>query len=352
MIFFDLLLPYYLPQYEPVAAELRKRGQALRFVVYAGSALDSAAQKIKDYGFEVVRVENQQHALESYKSERPDWIIFGNTFVGADQLKGISKTALMQHGIGPKSCYYTVSEANFDVRFVEGQYRLQRLQEMFPQKTFIDTGYAKLDPIINGEEKGLDLVALGLDPGKPTLLYAPTYYPSSIELIPLGFPKAFLQYNILLKSHYFSLQEKKYIRQKRRLEHWATFDNVYLADESEQNLLPFMASADLLISDASSAIFEFAALDKPVIWCNFYKLRWGYRGIFRYRFTKRMDKDLYRCADIAPQVDSYRELRSAVVQQLLDPDSYSPQRRKYTAELAGTVDGQCSKRIVDYLLGY
>lgn len=48
-----------------------------------------------------------------------------------------------------------MSDSDFDVRFVEGQYRLKRLQGMFPDKTFIDTGYAKLDPIIQGPSLGL-----------------------------------------------------------------------------------------------------------------------------------------------------------------------------------------------------
>ena len=351
MIFFDVLHPYYIPQYLPVAKELSQRGLKVIFIIYHNNEQQQATNTvIASEQLKVVEVQNQEEALVLYQQEKADWIIFGNAFSAAEQLKGISKTALMQHGIGPKACYYTVSEADFDVRFVEGQYRQQRLQEMYPEKTFIDTGYAKLDPIVNHEEKGLDLLALGLDPTKPTILYAPTYYPSSLELMPMNWPLEFSAYNILLKPHYFSLTKKSYHKQLKRLQHWRKFNNVYLASENELNLLPFMASADLLISDASSAIFEFAALDKPVVWCNFYKLRWSYRGIFRYRFDKRMDKDLYRCADIAPQVDAYKELLATVQQQLAEPESYSQQRHKYTTELAGIVDGQCSKRIVDYLL--
>ena len=351
MIFFDVLHPYYIPQYLPVAKELKNRGEKVVFVIYHNKDQQQAAIKtIASEQLETIEVQNQEEALTLYLREKAEWIVFGNAFSAADQLKGVSRTALMQHGIGAKACYYTVSEADFDVRFVEGQYRQQRLQEMFPTKEFIDTGYAKLDPIINNEEKGLDLASVGLDPTKPTILYAPTYYPSSLELMPMNWPEAFSKYNILIKPHYFSFIKKSYHKQLNRLQHWNQFDNVYLANENELNLLPFMASADLLISDASSAIFEFAALDKPVIWCNFYKLRWSYRGIFHYRFERRMDKDLYRCADIAPQVDTYKILLETVQKQLATPKSYSEQRQKYTTELAGIVDGQCSQRIVNHLL--
>lgn len=351
MICFDVLHPYYLPQYLPVKDELNKRGESVHFIVYRNfeqqTALDAL---VSEHQLNVHWVDDAEQALAFYLKNKPKWIIFGNTFDHAAKLKGICRTALMQHGIGPKSCYYTVSESDMDVRFVEGDYRLKRLQQLFPAKTFVDTGYAKLDPIIQGVENGLDIGSLGLDPVKPTLLYAPTFYPSSIEKMGRDWPAAFAEYNILLKPHYFSLSKSNYKKQKQLLEHWGLFDNVYLAPVEQANLLPFMASADLLISDASSALFEFAALDKPVIWCDFYHLRWSYRGIFKFRFNNRMDEDLYKYAGVAMHAASYKELKSVVDEQIANPESFAAQRAKYTHELAGKVDGLCSQRIVDYLL--
>ncbi|RTR27955.1 CDP-glycerol--poly(glycerophosphate) glycerophosphotransferase [Shewanella atlantica] len=350
MICFDALHPYYLPQYLPVMNELLSRGESVHFVIYRSKEQQAALDAlVKQYKLPVTWVDDAEQALEFYLKQKPEWVIFGNTFDGSTKLKGVCRTALMQHGIGPKAVYYTVSEADFDVRFVEGEYRLKRLQEMFPDKLFIDTGYAKLDPIVQRKEAGLELSALGLDPDKPTLLYAPTFYPSSIEKMAKDWPAQFSEYNILLKPHYFSLSKPAYKKQKQLLEHWASFDNAYLATAEQTNLLPFMASADLLISDASSALFEFAALDKPVVWCDFYHLRWSYRGIFKFRFNQRMDEDLYRYAGVAVHAKTYKELKSVVDQQIAEPDSYAPQRAQYTYELAGKVDGLCSQRIVNFL---
>ncbi|QSX31731.1 CDP-glycerol glycerophosphotransferase family protein [Shewanella cyperi] len=333
-------------------AELGKRERQVRFVFHRTmDQQEIAKQLILSFGLDAVWVDDNRAALALYQQDKPDWVIFGNAYPFTKELKSVTKTALMQHGIGPKACYYEVSEAVFDVRFVEGQHRLARLQALFPEQTFIDTGYAKLDPLINGLETGLDLKSLGLDPGKKTLLYAPTFYPSTIEAMDRNWPKAFAEYNILIKPHYFSLTKPSYRKQAKLLHHWADFDNVYLATVEEINLLPFMASADLLISDASSALFEFAALDKPVVWCDFYHLRWSYRGIFSFRFKNRMDEDLYRYADVAVHAKDYRSLKSAVDQQIKEPNSFRENRSRYTEELAGIIDGRCSIRIVDYLLG-
>ena len=335
----------------PVRDELTRRGIDSRFIVYKSKDQQSVLEVlVKEYQLNVIWVDDVEQALAFYTENSPRWVIFGNTFSASRKLKGISKTALMQHGIGPKSCYYTVSESDMDVRFVEGQYRLKRLQQLFPAKNFVDTGYAKLDPIIRGEEKGLDIEALGLDPSKPTLLYAPTFYPSSIESMGENWPEEFSHYNILLKPHYFSLTKLSYKKQKKLLEHWGSFPNAYLATAEQANLLPFMASADLLISDASSALFEFAALDKPVVWCDFYYLRWSYRGIFKFRFNNRMDEDLYKYSGVAIHAASYKKLKSVVDEQIAHPKSFAAQRAKYIDELAGKVDGLCSQRIVDYLL--
>ncbi|MEN8211698.1 MAG: CDP-glycerol glycerophosphotransferase family protein, partial [Thermodesulfobacteriota bacterium] len=83
-----------------------------------------------------------------------------------------------------------------------------------------------------------------------------------------------------------------YNGQVRRLNLWKQYDNVYAAEIDEYPILPFLQSANLLISDSSSTLFEFAALNKPVVWCDFMKLRLFYRGSFRFRYLKRMDNFL------------------------------------------------------------
>src|SRR3546814_8508164 len=70
-----------------------------------------------------------------------------------------------------------------DLRFVEGPFRLAELQRRHPQSQFCDSGFAKLDPLLRDPATGpkLDLAALGLQPQRATVLYAPTFYPSRSE---------------------------------------------------------------------------------------------------------------------------------------------------------------------------
>lgn len=344
-VFFDVQEIYYLPQYLPIQAALALRGVKSTFVVY-GDALDGVIPE----GVVVIQVGSEQEARGLYIKEKPDWLLVGNNFNGLREVHRSTRTALVSHGIGPKACYYTVSDSATSIRFVEGPYRAERLRAMYPHLKFIDTGYAKLDPVVNGELSGLKPSEYGLDDKKKTLLYAPTFYPSSIECFSRSFPENFSEYNIILKPHYFSMASKKYMKQRLLLENWGRAENVYLAKEEDINILPFMSISDVLISDASSTLFEFAALNKPVVWCDFYKLRWGYRGLFNFRFKERMDEDLYKYADIAAHAKTYKELKDVVDGQINSPDQFELQRKKYTLDLAGLVDGKVSERIVEYML--
>lgn len=85
--------------------ELLKRGESVHFVIYRSKDQQAALEHLVDeYQLSVTWVDNQQQALAYYIDQLPKWVIFGNTFEGDSKLKGICKTALMQHGIYQKLC--------------------------------------------------------------------------------------------------------------------------------------------------------------------------------------------------------------------------------------------------------
>ncbi|MCG8433656.1 MAG: CDP-glycerol glycerophosphotransferase family protein, partial [Gammaproteobacteria bacterium] len=261
-------------------------------------------------------------------------------------------TALLYHGIGVKECYYSAAQMSMDVRFAEGEYRVRELKSRYPQANVIGAGFAKLDPLFGpvAERPTFDLQAHGLQKERPTVLYAPTYYPSSLECLPDNWPETLADCNLLIKAHHFSLTKSRYRSQARKLDVWKQYPNTYVADLADYSLLPFMGSANLLVSEASSALFEFAALGKPVVWCDFMRLRWGHRGLLRFRFEKRMDKLMDRYRDIGAHADSPDELAAVIRQELANPEKYEMKRREYTESLIGATDGKCGRRIADFLL--
>lgn len=344
-IFFDVQQLYYLPQYLPVYEELTRRGISCQFVLHDQEQISGQLKGLKDTGKWPVAILKSSEVHEFYLKESPDWVIFGNHSPFQDKLPTKTRTALLYHGIGIKECYYESRLAQMSVRFVEGPYRLRELQRRFPASTFVDVGFPKLDPLFKNEERPRT------NNKRPTILYAPTFYPSSIELMPKNWPALFLDCDILIKPHFFSMTVKNYQKQRHLLESWAKqYPNVTLASIQDFSLVPYMERSDVLISEASSALFEFAALDRPVIWLDFYKLRWTYRGPLRFRHTRRMDNTILQYADIAEHVKYPPDLEKNVRQELNNPNRLSDKRRAYTELLIGKTDGRVSNRIADYLL--
>lgn len=109
----------------------------------------------------------------------------------------------------------------------------------------------------------------------------------------------------------------------------------------EEDVLPFLAAADLLVSDYSSVIGDAAAMDLPVM-------------LFqpdREEYVNRT-RGLYPGADDAgPVVLSGSSLVEEVVRWLDDPAGWDavhgPRRRSWAARAVSVVDGSSTRRAVD-----
>ncbi|MEY8241101.1 MAG: CDP-glycerol glycerophosphotransferase family protein [Cycloclasticus sp.] len=350
LVIFDTANVYYLPQFQPIIRVLLANGHEVKLACYANNISETYKGVLADIGVDISWVNDESSASDLYLKLKPDWILFGNSFKYLDELhnKGID-TAQLGHGVGPKPSYYHKSSTPMSVRFIEGSGRLEKIKMLYPFDKFIQVGFSKLDPMFNGKEKGLDYKKLGLDINKPSILYAPTFNPSSLERFPDDWPKDFVNYNILIKPHTFTYTIESYTNQRAKLKKWALFPNVYVASPLDLSLLPFMKNADILLSEASSTLFEFAALGKPVVVCDFFKIKWSYRGPLRYRFIKRFGKDNVLYKNIGQHVKSYNELLRSVPQQLNNISEYKQRRLNYTKEHVGSTDGKSSQRIVEYL---
>jgi hypothetical protein len=333
---------YHLPHFLPVADEMQRRGLPHGWLFKNETERTIARTSFSpDSEFITGRPEDTKVKTEFF--------IFGNSYRNLGSVHGV--TVLIYHGIGTKSCYYEDDLADFDIRFVEGEYRRRELDSRSPNRKQDRpvVGFSKLDPAVyfNPTEREASLISLGLIPSRKTILYAPTYYPSSIELMNRDFPDELSDFNIIIKPHQFSYSDK-YKKQRLLMEHWKGYDNVYLAKPEDFDILPFFSISDVMISDESSAIFEFAALGRPVIRNRFVKLRPSYR-IFPWKLRKRMDSNIEQYFDIARNAYDYTKTLQILQDVIKNPSINQTMIQKYSNDLLGEIDGKVSERIVDYL---
>ena len=139
------------------------------------------------------------------------------------------------------------------------KYALDKLHDV------IITGLPKLDIFFNGEYDRNELYnKFQLDTSKKTVLYAPSYKPTSIFSIGEKVIELSKKYNLIVKLHpyswsgkYASHKQHLFFERKQNL-----FPNMKLIEAEDHNILPYMFVADTMISDGSSTINEFLALNK------------------------------------------------------------------------------------------
>ncbi|NOT31262.1 MAG: CDP-glycerol--poly(glycerophosphate) glycerophosphotransferase [Planctomycetes bacterium] len=352
-VVFDTRELYFLTQYLPVWRVLRRRGVECAFACYHNRPTQLAAMRsaVARAGLPARWFATKEEGLAWYRSEPPDWIVFGNGYGFLAELAPETRTAQLYHGIGTKTDVYSPTLTQMDVRFIEGPHYARRLREMYPQANFAAVGYAKVDPFAYpaDERPRLDLAALGLDPEKRTILYAPTHMPSSFPKMADGFPADFADFNVLVKAHSLSFFGGKKRSHRRLMELWSRAPNVHVASFDEYDPLPYMATADLLISDESSVLFEFAVQDRPIVWCDFLWVHWTRRGPLAYRLRRRLDASIDPYRSMAAHASRYRDLRRVVDEELAEPLRFSAARRRCVEALIGPTDGMVAERIADYL---
>jgi hypothetical protein len=132
-------------------------------------------------------------------------------------------------------------------------------------------GYPKLDRLASGRCDGeAARASLGFPAGRPTALYAPTYSPASSlqhagESIALSLARA--GFNVIVKLHDRSFDpDPRYnggVDWRARFAAIARSAPVRLVDTADSS--PWLAAADLMVTDHSSVGFEYLVLDRPLI---------------------------------------------------------------------------------------
>ena len=132
-------------------------------------------------------------------------------------------------------------------------------------------GMPKLDSLVDGSLQADRLIdALGLTPGLPTVLYAPTWSPeSSLNRMGIDLVERLrtLPINLVIKLHDRScdprVQYSGGVDWRARLAPLLVARRVLLYDLP--NVVPCLAVADLMVTDHSSAGFEYLLRDRPIV---------------------------------------------------------------------------------------
>jgi len=202
-----------------------------------------------------------------------DVVIAGDTIKNA---KDYGKTLLcfLNHGTGIKNILYrnlAGSTGNRYQIFVEGQHRVDSIVNSgsIGKSEVHLIGLPKLDLYFQGryDNKEAILQRWGLDPGRPTVLFAPTYKPTCLYRIRDDIFEQTLDYNLIIKLHPYSWMGKYAPHRQHKIyeKRAEKYPHAVLLPFDEYNIVPYYAVADTILSEASSTVFDFLAFQKTGI---------------------------------------------------------------------------------------
>ncbi|PID29707.1 MAG: hypothetical protein CSB55_01420 [Candidatus Cloacimonadota bacterium] len=256
---------------------------------------------------------------------------------------GCGKLVHVGHGILSKGQYYTNTEIarreqQADLVCVPGAYHRDLMRKIIA-KPVTATGMAKLDKLFSGElTKEKVCRKYGLPFEKKYILFAPTF---NDELSAIPFVRDKINEAIpdkdtflIIKLHGSAKQEyrdmyKNLVKKDSR---------VIYADREETDITPFLALCDVMISDVSSAMMEFAALDKPVVIFN---------NPRRFSYPNYNPEDIeYKFRNIGIETSSLEEIKRAVKIYLLKSDIHHENRKVTDLLIANKYNGDASVKII------
>lgn len=206
-----------------------------------------------------------------------------------------------------------------------------------PRIGFLPTGLMQMDPLFSSHSR-----SRRAQEGK-TIAYAPTWNAtlSSAEMIGPEIVRHLAgsddSVRIKIKPHpHIPVADPGWMTMWQAVADRAP--QVQLCDPAS-DLIPTLLEADLLVSDASSAIFHFLALDRPMVLID---------NPERFSDPECFDPEgiEWQWRDIGAQVTDVADLSAAVRDELAHPDVRGDIRRQRRSQLFGSrTDGRSAQRI-------
>ncbi|HLL90947.1 MAG TPA: CDP-glycerol glycerophosphotransferase family protein [Tepidisphaeraceae bacterium] len=222
-----------------------------------------------------------------------------------------------------------------------------------PRRGFWVTGYVQMDPLHRAVAAGVRPPLpprLGAVPsGHKLVLYAPTLNDGlssapmlgdrTLELLKAGRSDV----TVVVKPHPLTRQFNP---------HWlgwweaaaARDGRLRVADDPRDDVMPLLAAADVLVTDASSVALQFLATGRPMVLIS---------------NPRRFDCEHYdpqglewRWRDMGAEAHGADDVPAAVDECLDDPGRRAARRKEYAGYLFGTLtDGRAAERIAENIMG-
>ena len=211
-----------------------------------------------------------------------------------------------------------------------------------PRRGWWITGFLQMDPLFRDDPLPLPFE---LAAGTQCVLYAPTWTAGLSSAAMLGKRAVELirgergDVSIIIKPHPVSFhQQRDWLEVWRRLA--AAGPRVHLVDDAAADVMPYLKAADVLVSDASSVVFQYLAVDRPIVQIN------NPERHASPHYDPRGFEWLWR--DVGQQIDHVEDLPAAVARALDDPSLGAERRAHYRRELFGALtDGRAAERLAD-----
>jgi len=351
---------YHWPHFAPIWSRLQSLDMPVEgYATFPNKDLEEAQQLsrsvLSQAGLQLITGSTEEERLSNLAEFSFDIAFAGANSAGFDIIRKNTKIVCsMAHGLGTKEAYFKDSPADVDVRFTEGPQHHQAFRERHPDLNLELSGMSKLDPLFDGTDLQIEtkLQKYGIDPDRKIILWAPTFYPSSLEVLHKSVAKIANaeDYFWILKPHHFTYfpRQWKYKRQKKLVTKLAQkSENILLLPPEEFSILPWVKIANILVSDTSSVLFEMVAIDKPVIQCDKYGVRLNHRLSPKRLYKKRLDHKTTEEFEYAIHINTSDQLLPAIQKAFNDPEWLSMGRKTTRENLFYKLDGHASDRIIE-----
>ena len=213
------------------------------------------------------------------------------------------------------------------------------LQEVFPGVEVLETGYPRNDVLLSADAEEIRRATreqLGLSADEVAVLYAPTFRdhdlsvrfgldPHKLEpILPAGVV-------VLARSHVMTPPGDSGTGWAgwRDVTAWPDIADLYLA-------------ADVLITDYSSAMFDFAVTRKPMLFYTY--------DLEHYRDEARGFYFDFEAAAPGPLLRTPEEVARAIAEVDVSTDAFRERYQAFVERFCHLDDGRASSRVVDVLL--